>query len=71
MLVRCDNQYKTGANGGTILGQSMLFGRISICTLSLVHEYEMRGSLVYLLIVKYLDLMALSWNILEIFWTHF
>ena len=25
MRVRCDNQYKTGADGGTIFGQPMLF----------------------------------------------
>ena len=34
MLVRCDNQYKTGANGGVILGQPMQFecmGRASYC----------------------------------------
>ena len=54
MLVRCDNKYKTGANRGTILGQSMLFECMGICVLSSAHESEMRGYLVYLLIVKYL-----------------
>ena len=29
--VRCDNQYKTGADGGTILGQPMLFECMVIC----------------------------------------
>ena len=52
--VRCDNQYKTGANGGTILGQTRLFECMGICVLSPAHESEMRGYLVYLLVVKYL-----------------
>ena len=52
MHVRCDNQYKTGADGGTILGQPMLFEFMGICVLSPAHESEMRGYLVYLLIVK-------------------
>ena len=47
-------QYKTGADGGTILGQPMLFEGMGICILSLAHECEMRDSLVYLLTVKYL-----------------
>ena len=34
MHVRCDNQYKTGANGENILGQPMLFECMSICVLS-------------------------------------
>ena len=54
MHVRCDNQYKTGADRGNILGQPMLFECMGICVLSLAHESEMRGYLVYLLIVKYL-----------------
>ena len=73
MHVRCDNQYKTGAEGGNILGQPMLFGCMDICVLSPAHESEMRGYLVYLLIVKYLlillqfshsilDWTALPWN---------
>ena len=54
MHVRCDNQYKTGAEG-TILGQPMLFECMTICILSFTHGFEMRGSIVYLLIVKYLS----------------
>ena len=57
MHVRCDNQYKTGANGGSILGQPVLFECMSICVLSPEHECEMRGSLVYMLIVKYLSIL--------------
>ena len=52
MHVRCDNQYKTGADGGAILGQPMLFECMGICVLSPAHECEMSGSLVYLLIVR-------------------
>ena len=55
MHVRCDNQCKTGADGGTILGQPMLFECMSIRVLSPAHESEMRGSLVYVLIVKNLS----------------
>ena len=54
MHVRCDNQYKTEADGGAILGQPMLFECMGIYVLSPAHESEMRGYLVYLLIVKYL-----------------
>ena len=72
MHVRCDNQYKTGADRENILGQPMLFVCMGICVLSPAHESEMRGYLVYVLIVKYLlilfkfshsilDWMALSW----------
>ena len=53
MHVRCDNQYKTGADGETILGQPTLFVCFGICVLSPAHESEMRGYLGYLLIVKY------------------
>ena len=74
MHVRCDNQYNTGADWGNILGQPMLFQCMVICVLSPAHECEMRGSLVYLLIVKYLSMLfkfshsvlgstALSWNL--------
>ena len=56
--VRCDNQYKSGADGGTILGQPMLFECMGICVLSPAHESEMRSYLVYLLIVK--KLISLS-----------
>ena len=52
--VRCANQYKTGADGGNILGQPMLFECMGICVLSPAHESEVRGYLAYLLIVKYL-----------------
>ena len=52
MHVRCDNQYKTGADRENILGQPMLFVRMGICVLSPAHESEMRGYRVYVLIVK-------------------
>ena len=52
MHVRCDNQYKTGADRENILGQPMPFECMGICVLSPVHESEMRGYLVYVLIVK-------------------
>ena len=54
MHVRCDNQYKTGADGGNILGQPMPFECMSIHVFSPAHESEMRDYLVYLLILKYL-----------------
>ena len=66
--VRCDNQCKAAADGGTILGQPMLFECMGICVLSPAHESEMRGYLVYLLIVKYLlILFKFSHSILD--WT--
>ena len=52
MHVRCDKQYKTGADRGTILGLPMLFECMGTCVLSPAHEREMRGYRVYLLIVK-------------------
>ena len=55
MHVGFDNQYKTGADGGNILGQPILFECMGICVLSPAHENEMRGYPVYLLIVKYLS----------------
>ena len=55
MHVICDNQYKTGADSGNIMGQPMPFECMSICVLSPAHESEMRGYLVYVLIVKYLS----------------
>ena len=55
MHVRCDNQYKTGADVGNFLGQPMLFECMGICVLSPAHVSEMGGYLVYLLIVKYLS----------------
>ena len=45
MHVRCDNQYKTGADGRNILGQPMLFECMGICVLSPAHENEMRAGL--------------------------
>ena len=54
MHVRCDNQYKTGADRENILGQPILFVCMGIGVLSPAHENEMRGYLVYVLIVKYL-----------------
>ena len=53
MHVRCDNQYKTGADRGNTLGQRRLFESLGISVLSSAHESEMRGYLVYVLIVKY------------------
>ena len=44
----------TKLDGGTILGQPMLFECMDICVLSLAHENEIRSYLVDLLIVKYL-----------------
>ena len=76
MHVRCDNQYNTGADRGNILGQPRLFECMGMCVLSPAHESEMRGYLVYVLIVKklislilfkfshsILDWTALSWNL--------
>ena len=53
MRVRSDNQYKTGADGGSISGQPRLFECMGICVLSPAHESEMRAYLVYVPIVKY------------------
>ena len=47
MHVRCDNQYKTEADRGYILGQPRLFECMGICVLSPAHESDMRGYLVY------------------------
>ena len=55
MHFSCGNQYKTGANGGNILGQPILFERMGICVLSPAHESEVKGYLAYLLMVKYLS----------------
>ena len=55
MHVRCDNLYKIGADRENILGQPMLFECMGICVLSPAHESEMRGYLVYVLIVKHLS----------------
>ena len=80
MHVRSDNQYKTGADRENISGQPMLFVCMDICVLSPAHESEMRGYLVYVLIVKktissilfkfshsILDWTVLSWNFWGIF----
>ena len=53
MHVRCDNQYKTGADAGTIFGQPMVFECMGICVFSPAYESKMRGYLAYALIVKY------------------
>ena len=53
--VRSDNRYKTGADREIILRQPMLFECMGICVLSPAYENEMRGYLVYMLIVKYLS----------------
>ena len=44
--MRYDNQYKTGADKGNILGQPMLFEFMGICILSPADESETRGYLV-------------------------
>ena len=68
MHVRCDDQYKTGADGGNIFGQPTLFECMGICVLSPAHESEIRGYLVHLLIVKYsLILFKFSHSTLD--WT--
>ena len=66
MYVRCDNQYKTGADMENIFGQPMLFECMGICVLSLVHDSEMRGYLVYVS-HSILDWKVLSWNFLKHF----
>ena len=43
---------KLEQTGKNILGQPMLFECMGICVLSPAHESEMRGYLVYVLIVK-------------------
>ena len=55
MHVRCNNQYKSGADRGNKLGQPRLFECMSIRVLSPAQESEMRAYLVYVLIVKYLS----------------
>ena len=55
MHARCDNQYKTGADRGNILGQPILFECMGMCILSPAHESEMRGYLVHMRIVKNLS----------------
>ena len=68
MHVRCDNQYKTGADVGNILAQPVLFECIGICVFSPAHKCEMRSSLIYLLIEKVLissSLFNFSHSILD------
>ena len=55
MHVRCDNQCKTGADRGSVLGQPRLFECMGTCVLSPVHKSEVRGYIIYLLIVQYLS----------------
>ena len=73
MHVRRDNQHKTGADREIVLGQPMLFECMGICVLSPAHESEMRGYIVYVLIVQNLLILfkfshsvlvwtVLSWN---------
>ena len=54
MHVRCDDQYNTGADGGAVLAQPMLFKCMGFCVLSPARESAMRGYIDYLLTVKYL-----------------
>ena len=55
MHVKCNNQYNTGADRENTLGQQMLFVCMGICILSPANESEMRGYLVYVLIIKKLS----------------
>ncbi|WP_419636390.1 hypothetical protein, partial [Thiolapillus sp.] len=66
------------ADRENVLGQPMLFECMGICVLSPAHESEMRGYLVYVLIVKnllilfkfshsILDWTVLSWKFWGIF----
>ena len=68
MRVRCDNQYKTGADRGNTLGQPRLFEFMGICVLSPAHESEMRGYLVYVVTVKYL-LILFKFGLSSLDWT--
>ena len=67
-----ENLWGQSSRVGLVMGtpsQPMLFGCMGICVLSPAHECEMRGSLVYLLIVKYRDL--LDGLVFEFFWRFF
>ena len=55
MHVRCDNQYKTGADGGAILGQPMLFECMGICVLRPANE------VIYLFILFKFKYSILDW----------
>ena len=74
MRVRCDNQYKNGADGKNILGQPMLFECMGICVLGPVHQKCNEGlpclsadckTLTSLILFKFghsiLDWTALTW----------
>ena len=80
MHVRCDNQYKTGADRRNTLGQPMLFEDKGICVLSPTYESEMRGYIAYVrdckilippILFKFsygiLNWTASSWNLGVIF----
>ena len=74
MYVRCKKTVENwpggggGSAGGINLGQSMLFEGVGICVFSPAHECGMRGTPVYLLIVKYLAILfKFSHSILD--WT--
>ena len=54
MHVRCDNQYKTGAEGELFWKSRWCLSAWESCVLSPACECEMRCFLVYLLIVNYL-----------------
>ena len=82
MHVRRNNQYKSGADSGSLLGQPRLFECMGIRVLSPAHESEMRGYFVYVLTVKnllilfkfshrILDWTVLSWNFGGIDLKHF
>ena len=72
MHVRCDNQRKTGADRGNIWGQPRLFECMGISVLSPVQKSEMRGYLVYVLIVEFLSILfkfshsRLDWTALSL-----
>ena len=62
MHARSDNQYKTGADRGNILGQPMLFVCMGICVLSPAHESDMRGYLVYVIVKKRIAAILFTLN---------
>ena len=86
MHAKCDNQYKTGADRGNVLGRPMLLEYMGICVLSPAHESEMSYEglpglcanckiLISLILFKFshskLDWTALSWNLGGDFLRHF
>ena len=62
MHVRCNNQYKTGADRGNILEQPRLFECMGICVLSPAHESDMRGYLVYVIVKKRIAAILFTLN---------